>query len=149
THANGCETLRAKTRFWIRLSTSTSSYDARPGAPLSGVLLDSPECNGDAVLPVGLPIKGRVMSVRKVGWGIRHETALLELAFDRIVLPDQSVLEIDGRVLEVNNAREIVKEGVIYGIRASDTPQGMINSRLLHLPVWNPYSDWGLIAYKS
>jgi hypothetical protein len=58
-------------------------------------------------------------------------------------------LEVETRVLEVNNARETVKDGVIYGIRATDSPQGIINSRLIHLPTFNPYSDWGLVAYKA
>ena len=38
---------------------------------------------------------------------------------------------------------------MIQGIRSSDTPEGRINSRLRHLPTWNPYSDLGLIVYKA
>ena len=48
----------------------------------------------------------------------------------------------------MENARELVRKGVIQGIRSSDTFQGRINSRLIHLPTWNPYSDPFLIAYK-
>ncbi len=32
---------------------------------------------------------------------------------------------------------------------SSDTFQGRVNSRLIHLPTWNPYSDIGLIVYKA
>jgi hypothetical protein len=52
-------------------------------------------------------------------------------------------------VAEVENARESVRDGVIQGIRSSDTFQGRINSRLIHLPTWNPYSDPVLIAFKA
>src|SRR5271169_5264976 len=52
-------------------------------------------------------------------------------------------------VVEVENAREQVSKGVIQGIRSSDTPEGRINSRLIHLPTYNPYSDLGLIVYKA
>jgi hypothetical protein len=38
---------------------------------------------------------------------------------------------------------------VIEGIRSTNTFQGSINSRLIHLPTWNPYSDPVLIAYKT
>ena len=49
----------------------------------------------------------------------------------------------------VENAREQVKNGVIQGVLSSDTFQGRINSRLIHLPTLNPYSDLGLIVYKA
>ena len=52
-------------------------------------------------------------------------------------------------VVEVENAREQVSKGVIQGILSSDSPQGRINSRLRHLPTWNPYSDAGLIVFKA
>jgi LssY C-terminus len=56
---------------------------------------------------------------------------------------------LNARVEEVENARERVKKGVVQGIRSSNTFQGSINSRLIHLPTWNPYSDPFLIAYKA
>ena len=90
-----------------------------------------------------------VRSKRKVGWGIRHETAALELEFNRAVIEAGSTIEISARVEEVENAREQVKNGVIHGVLSSDTFQGRINSRLIHLPTWNPYSDLGLIIYKA
>ena len=63
--------------------------------------------------------------------------------------PTARAFEISTRVEEVENARELVKNGVIHGVLSSDTFQGRINSRLIHLPTWNPYSDLGLIVYKA
>lgn len=98
---------------------------------------------------MGAPIEGVVRSKRKVGLGIRHETAALELEFNRAVSSPGVSVELAARVEEVENARETVRKGVIQGIRSSDTFQGRINSRLIHLPTWNPYSDPVLIAYKA
>jgi hypothetical protein len=49
----------------------------------------------------------------------------------------------------VENAREKVRNGVILGIRSTATVQGTANSRLKHLPTWNPYSDLILITYDT
>jgi len=98
---------------------------------------------------MGATIEGVVRSKRKVGWGIRHETAALELEFNHAGNGSGGSVELTARVDEVENAREAVRKGVIQGVRSSDTFQGRINSRLIHLPTWNPYSDPVLIAYKA
>jgi hypothetical protein len=84
-----------------------------------------------------------------VGWGIGHETAALELEFNRATVDANEAVALTARVEEVENAREVVRKGVIHGIRSSDTFQGRINSRLIHLPTLNPYSDPVLVAYKA
>jgi hypothetical protein len=64
-----------------------------------------------------------------------HETAALEIVFSRLLPPGGDVIEINGRVKLVDNARESVKHGVIQGIRSTDTPEGRISSRLKYLPL--------------
>ena len=130
----GCDQLPAGQSLWIRLSSPISTYVV---------------CGNELVLPMGTPIEGVVRNKHKVGWGIRHETAALELEFNRAVLSPDSSVVMTARVEEVENARENVKNGVIHGVTSSDTFQGRINSRLIHLPTWNPYSDLGLIVYKA
>jgi LssY C-terminus len=147
--AYGCDQLPAGQSLWIRLSKPVSTYTAKVGDPIYAVLTQDAVCGGDVVLPMGTPIEGVVHSKRKVGWGIRHETAALELAFNRAVVETGAPVEFSARVEEVENAREQVKNGVIQGVLSSDTFQGRINSRLIHLPTWNPYSDLGLIIYKA
>src|SRR6185369_3638234 len=102
----------------------------------------------EIMLRMGTPIEGIVRSKRKVGWGIRHETAALDIEFNRAIAVSGEPVTLNARVEEVENAREAVHNGVIQGIRSTDTFQGRINSRLIHLPTWNPYSDPVLIAYK-
>ena len=42
------------------------------------------------------------------------------------------------RVLQVDNAREHVKDGVIHGIRSINTPQDHLSSRVGYLATWHP-----------
>ena len=148
--AYGCDGLVAGQTLWIRLSAPVSSYSSKPGDIVYAVLTEAVTCDNGVVLPVGTGIDGVVHSVRKVGWGIIHESAALNIQFDHAVPVQGPPVQIHASVTEVENAREQVNnKGVIEGIRSSDTPQGRINSRLKHLPTWNPYSDLGLIAYKA
>src|SRR5271157_2305469 len=147
--ALGCDQLPAGQLIWIRLATPISTYTAHAGDPVRAVLTQDIVCGNEVVLPMGTPIEGMVRSKSKVGWGIRHETAALELEFNRAVLGPDAIVQMTARVEEVENAREQVKNGVIRGVMSSDTFQGRINSRLIHLPTWNPYSDLGLIVYKA
>ena len=101
------------------------------------------------MFPAGLEVAGQISSVRKVGMGLIHDTAAVEIQFDRIVTAGGSVLPIASQVVEIDNARETVRNGVVRGIRATNTPQGRITSRLAHLPTFNPYTDMGLIVYRA
>src|SRR6516165_8838352 len=147
--ALGCDQLPTGQSLWIRLSSPISTYTAHVGDSVHAVLTQDVVCGNELVLPMGTPIEGVVRNKHKVGWGIRHETASLELEFNRAVLSPDSSVVMTARVEEVENAREKVKNGVIHGVISSDTFQGRINSRLIHLPTWNPYSDLGLIVYKA
>lgn len=147
--AFACDQLPAGQTLWIRLAAPVSTYTAKVGDPVHAVLTQDLVCDDEIVLPIGAPVDGVVLSKRKVGWGILHETAALELQFNSATLKPGVEVTFTARVQEVENARETIRNGVIEGIRSSDTFQGSINSRLIHLPTWNPYSDPFLIAYKA
>ncbi len=147
--AFGCDQLPPGQPLWIRLAEPVSTYSAKVGDVVHAVVTQDLFCANETVLPMGTPIDGIVRSRRKVGWGIRHETAALELEFNQATTNSGVTVQLTARVEEVENAREQVRNGVIQGIRSSDTFQGSINSRLIHLPTWNPYSDPVLIAYKA
>ena len=147
--AFGCDRIPAGQLLWIRLAAPVSTYTAKVGDPVHAVLTQDLVCDNEVVLPMGAPVEGVVRSKRKVGWGIRHETSALELEFNHAFAGPGVVITLTARVEEVENAREPVRNGVIQGIRSSDTFQGSINSRLIHLPTLNPYSDPVLIAYKA
>src|SRR6516225_5451955 len=108
-----CDFIASHKSFWIRLVDPVASYSSKPGTSLRAVLIQSPECNGSAIFPVGLQVDGKVTSVRKVGLGLIHDTAKLEIQFDRLVTP-VGLLSIASEVVEVNNARETVRHGIIH-----------------------------------
>lgn len=134
--------------MWVRLTQPVNSNEAKPGMLVHGFLLESPECNGNAALPIHLPVEGRVVSGHRVGLGLVHETASLQIEFYRIIPEQSPAVEIDGQVTNVNNAREAVKNGVIVGTRSSETPQGEISSRLKYLPSLHLYPDPFLLGFK-
>jgi hypothetical protein len=143
-----CENIPPGKSFWVRLLDPVASYSSKPGTFIRAVLIQSPDCDGAPVFPAGLEVDGQVAAVRKVGLGFIHETASLEIIFDRIVTADGSVLPIASQVVEVDNARESVRKGKIQGILATYTPQGRITDGLGHLPSLNPYSAPSLIVYR-
>jgi hypothetical protein len=143
-----CENIPAGKSFWVRLLDPVASYSSKPGTFIRAVLIQSPDCDGAPVFPAGLEVDGQVVAARKVGLGIIHETASLELIFDRIVTADGTVFPIASQVMEVDNARETVRKGKIHGILATYTPQGRITDGLGHLPSLNPYSAPSLIVYR-
>ncbi len=134
--------------LWVRLAAPVCSYSAKTGDPVHAILTEEVRSGGEVVFPMGTPIEGVVRSVHKVGWGIRHETATLQLEFTEAKLQGTNV-PISATVSEVENAREEVKRGVIEGVISSNTPQGRITSRYKYLPTWDPYTDLGLIAFKA
>lgn len=144
-----CDQLPAGQTLWIRLSAPISTYTAKPGDSVRAILTRDLVCGEDNLLPAGSSVEGLVRSRHKVGFGIWHETASLELEFDRAVAANGRSMPLQARVEAVENARETVRNGIIQGIRSSDTFQGSISSSLIHLPTWNLYSDPILIAFKA
>jgi hypothetical protein len=146
--AHACTQIAAGETLWIRLLDPIASYSAKPGIPVRAMLVQSPQCDGAPAFAAGSEVDGSVKSVRRVGLGLIHETARIEVVFDRIVPTGEPPLSFHSTVVEISNARESVHKGVIHGIRSTDSPQGRITSRLKYLPTWNPYTDWFLLSYR-
>jgi hypothetical protein len=142
-----CGQLKARDILWLRLLVPVSSYAGKAGDTIRAMVIDSPPCEDRPTIAPGSVISGEIKSVRRVGMGFVHETASVEIEFNRLETADGEI-SISTRLLEVDNAREKVKGGVIRGVNATDTLQGRITSRLKHLPTWNPYSDLTLFAYR-
>jgi hypothetical protein len=110
------------TRLEIRLQQPISSYTTVRGTKVSGVLIAPLTEGGDMLLPLGTTVEGTVLEVRKVGVGVVHETARIQLQFNRVVLSDGQSVPLQCRVTEVENARESVDpQGHIQGIRSTAT----------------------------
>ncbi len=144
-----CNSLKAGETLWVRLLEPLSSYSGKAGDQIHAMVIESPVCNGSEQIAAGTIVEGEVARVTKVGMGLVHETASLRVQFKSLQMPDGNKIAIATHLLEIDNAREKVKNGIIHGVNATDTPQGRITNRLRHLPTWNPYSDFTLLAYRT
>src|ERR1700691_319074 len=112
----------AGTEVHIRLTTTVGSYASKAGTPVSALLLAPLREDGETVLPAGSVVSGRVKRAVRVGLGIPHETASLDLEFNQAALPGSASISIAARVAEVDNARErVTRDGRIHGVRATDS----------------------------
>ena len=145
-----CSEVPAGATFRVRLLQPVLSYSSKTGDAVRGILIDSPECDGDRLFAEGSVVEGRIKSVHKVGMGFRHETAAVEIEFERILPKNAAPIDVRARVLEVENAREKVKDGVIHGIRGTNAPEDRLSSRLEYLAMKYPaHSIWMLSAYRA
>jgi LssY C-terminus len=144
-----CEQIPIGQTIWVRLTSPVSTYNAKVGDLIHGVVTQEVVCSGETVIPLGASVQGTVDSVRKVGIGLRHETAALKFDFNQIEVAPGATLDVAGEVAEIDNAREPVSNGVVHGIRSTNTLQGTITSRLKYLPALNPYPDLGLLLFKA
>ena len=147
--ASACERIPAGETIWIRLTAPVSTYDAKAGDPVHGVVTQDITCGNETVAPLGSHVAGHVESSRRVGLGFRHETAALKISFDEIQISGAQPMPITASLVTIDNAREPVSNGVVHGIRSTNTLQGTITSRLKYLPALNPYPDMGLIVFKA
>lgn len=116
------EPVSVGTRLEIRLQEPITSYSTQKGTKVTGVLIAPVTEGGDMLLPLGTTIEGSVIEVRRVGLGVLHETAFIQLQFDRVVLSNGETVPIQCRLVEVENARESVdKRARIQGIRSTST----------------------------
>jgi len=147
--ASACESIPAGEVIWLRLTSSVSSYNAKVGDLVTAVVTQDVMCGDETVVPIGSAMLGTVQSVRKVGLGVRHETAALKIGFHEMALTPDSSVPITASIAAVDNAREQISNGVVHGIRSTNTLQGTITSRLKYLPSLNPYPDLALLLFKA
>jgi hypothetical protein len=116
------ETIPAGTPLELRLQQPISSYSTTAGTKITAVLISPVNEGGKILIPLGTTVQGSVVSVRKVGLGVAHETAEIDLRFNELVFSDQKSLPVQVRITAVENARESInKKGRIQGIRATST----------------------------
>ena len=144
-YAFACEQVPTGQTFRVRTLQPVATYSSTPGTIIRGFIIESPMCEGSAAVPTGALVEGHIVSVQKVGMGFRHETANLQLQFDRVILNGIST-DISARVLSVDNAREHVIDGVIRGNRSTKTLHGFVGNSLGYVMMWHPASFWVLPA---
>jgi len=132
-----------------RLLTPLSTYTARRGWPVAAEVT-TPLCEGTQELPRGTVLEGSVMRVARVGLGLIHETAGLELHFRLVRLSDGRVVSSELRLSGVENARERVdSRGKIHGERSTATWSNRAGERIAFAVMKHPYAMIPLFAVES
>jgi hypothetical protein len=122
----------------VRLLGPLSSYSSKTGDPVEA-LVATPLCTERGALPAGLVASGAVRHVHKVGLGLVHETARMELEFTELAVPGGSAIPIRARLVAVDNARERVDGGgAIHGMRATGTMSNRLGGRLAFAALSHP-----------
>jgi hypothetical protein len=105
-----------ETSVQARLRTAVSSQRSKPGEPVRVSVLAPVVLGDNVVIPIGSLISGQIVEVRQLNE--RQHRAGILLRFDQVEFPDGRTTTIQGRVSDVDNARETVDEaGWIQGER--------------------------------
>ena len=129
----------------VRLLTPVSSYYSKAGAEVSAEVVSS-----SGQVPKGTTVRGEVARVKKVGLGLIHESATLELKFSEMDLPDGSWYAVDSRVVKVDNARERVdRKGAIHGLRATDSLSHRFGARMAFGMAGHPFYMVPAVALET
>jgi LssY C-terminus len=140
----------AGTPLEARLLTPISSYAARRGMQIEAVIA-TPVCPaGDDALAGGAVLRGVVSKVHRVGAGLIHETAGMQLDFSELVLADGSTYPVQSQLTSIDNARESVdSRGRIHGIRATATVSNRIGQHLAFLALGHPAAMLPILVAES
>jgi hypothetical protein len=108
--------IPAGAQFSVRLKNRLASKQARPGDPVSAILIAPVRVNGKELLPAGFLVAGEVADPSPAHRRLNHSVLLLH--FGRLSGNANRAIDFHARVLDVDNARESVDaDGVIHGLR--------------------------------
>lgn len=146
----GALEVPAGSRLSVRLTQTVASDLSKVEDAVHAVLAAPVDLGRGFAIPARTVVEGRILNAHSVGYGWRRERAALAIEFDALVLADGTRLPIEGKVIEVENAREKVnRQGSISGTLAAGAPHMIYNGRLRGLPVLNPLTDPILLIHKA
>jgi hypothetical protein len=138
------------TQLHVRLTAPVGSYASTPGSPVSAVLIAPLVIEGETVLQAGSSLTGRVKSVTRVGFGLRHETAGLDLEFSQVTSPDGETIPISTQVADVDNGREhVTKDGRIQGVRSTGSLCYRVSGYIRTALQWEIHAELAEWAIRS
>jgi len=139
------------TPLHIRLTTTVGSYASTPGSLVSAVLIAPVTMDGETVLEAGSTLSGRVKAVTRVGFGVRHETAGLDLEFNQLTPLDGNARLISAQVTEVDNSRErVTRDGHIQGVRSTSSLCYRVSGYIRTALQWEVHAelaDWVIRSF--
>ncbi len=112
----------------VRLKNHLTSYASPPGTQFRCVVIRAYSVDGRVVIPKGSIVYGTVRKEIRVGLGLIHERAGLDLSFDQYETPDGRRFPLTAKLVSIDNAREqVTPEGRIKGVLAANNPGNLLN----------------------
>lgn len=140
----------AGAQLHIRLLSTVGSYGSMPGSPVSAVLIAPVMLDGETIFQTGSILSGRVKTVTRVGFGLRHEIAGLDLEFNQLTSLDGEEIPIAARVEEVDNGRERVsRDGRIQGVRSTASMCYRVSGYIRTVLQWEVHAELAEWAIRS
>lgn len=134
--------LPSGTLLHIRLTTAVGSYASGAGSPIRAVLIAPVTVDGETIWKAGSTISGSVRRVTRVGLGLLHETAGLDLEFTQLAPPAGETISISTQVTEVDNGRErVTRNGRIQGIRSTGSISYRVSGYIRTLLQWEVHAE--------
>jgi len=138
------------TQLHVRLTSAVGSYASRAGSPLSAVLIAPLTLDGETALRTGTILSGKVKAVTRVGFGVRHEIAGLDLEFNQLISLEGEKIPISARVAEVDNGRERVnRDGRIHGVRSTGSLCYRVSGYIRTALQWEFHAALAVWAIRS
>ncbi len=142
--------LPVGTQLHIRLTTTVGSYASNPGSLVGAVLIAPVTLGGETILQAGSTLSGTVKAVTRVGLGVRHETAALDLQFSQCTPLDGKTIPISAQVVEVDNSRErVTRNGRIQGVRSTGSMAYRVGGYIRTMLQWEVHAELAEWAIKS
>ena len=129
-------------KLQVRMNTPVASWSSPVDTPISAVLIAPLAVKGQVAFPAGSTVSGRIRAVTRVGLGIRHERASLDLEFTRISLPSGKASPLQAQLTQIDNGRErVTATGVVQGIRATGSISYRVSGYIKTLLLWNCHAQ--------
>ncbi len=112
----------------VRLQNHLTSYASPAGTQFRCVVIRAFCVDGKVCIPKGTIVYGTVHKEIRVGLGLIHERAGLELNFDQYETPDGRRFPLTAKLASIDNAREqVTPKGRIKGVLAANNPGNLLN----------------------
>ena len=106
---------------------------------MEAVVIAPVRLQGRVLIPMGTTVGGTIQEVKRVGLGLLHETARIDINFDQLTLPDGTRIPLQTQVTEIDNARESVNQnGQVKGIRSTGTLGYRANNLISGFAMFDP-----------
>jgi hypothetical protein len=122
-------TLPTGTILYLRLDQPVSTVTTHLNAAITAHEVREVMAGESVVVPIGAVARGKVVKV--IPSSNPANRAFVKMEFTSLEIPGQRPMALNGRVTQVENAREtILADGTVQGVLQSELPSSLLNSGL-------------------